>query len=461
MEKLKQFNKKAEEIAFDLNHRNKINFNISKYNTAVENGKKQYDELEKAKKRAAFLKHKILNNFDKYLIQFEDNFLKRGGKIIWAQNNKEAINEILKIAKKNLVSNVVKSKSMTTEEINLNQALKEKNIEVLETDLGEYIVQLAEEKPYHIVTPAMHKSKEDVIKLFHEKFNTSLQITPEEITNFVRGLLREKFQKANIGITGANFLIADIGAIAITENEGNGVLTMSYPKIHIVITSIEKIIPSIEDLNLFWPLLSTYGTGQNITVYNSLVLGPKQSNESDGPEQMYVVLLDNKRSQLYAEKKQYQALCCIRCGACLNACPIYKNIGGYTYNTTYSGPIGSIINPHLLDMFDYKHQSFASTLCGACSEVCPVKIPLHELLLYNRKDSVKRKFFKRQDQLGIKIWKKIILSRKRINFICGSKKNTILKIFFKKSWGIRRELPVIKEKSFNQLWKEKQKKRLK
>ena len=455
METLNQFNKEAEKIAFDLKHRDKINFNISKYDDAVIRGKEQYIDLEKAKKRAAFLKYKVINDLDKYLIQFEDNFSSRGGKVIWAQDSKEAVKEILKIVKEKSATNIVKSKSMTTEEIDLNPSLEKKKVEVLESDLGEYIVQLAGEKPYHIVTPAMHKSKEDIADLFHKKFDTPLQSTPEELTAFVRNLLREKFQVADIGITGANFLIADPGAIALTENEGNGVLSMSLPKTHIVVVGIEKIIPSIKDLDLFWPLLASHGTGQNITVYNSIVTGPKRKDEPDGPEEMYVVLLDNQRSNLLAQERQRRALSCIRCGACLNACPVYKNIGGYTYDTTYSGPIGSVINPHMLGMPNYKHQSFASSLCGKCTEVCPVKIPLHELLFVNRNESVEKGYANRMDKLSMFGWKKIMLSRKKMDLMGGKMKNRVLKYFFKKLWGSRRELPVVQEKSFNKQWKEK------
>ncbi len=455
MEKITQFNKEAEVIAFNQKHRDKINFNISKYDAAVIKGKQQFSDLEKAKKRAAYIKYKVLNDLDKYLIEFEDNFTQRGGKVIWAQDAKEAVSEILKIVKQKSTKHIVKSKSMTTEEIDLNKALEKKNVEVLESDLGEFIVQLAGEKPYHIVTPAMHKSKEDIAELFNEKFDTPAESTPEELTAFVRKILREKFQQADIGITGANFIIADPGAIAVTENEGNGVLSMSYPKTHIVVVGIEKIIPNIKDLGLFWPLLASHGTGQQVTVYNSIVMGPKQKEEKDGPEEMIVVLLDNNRSELLGKERQRRALSCIRCGACLNACPVYKNIGGYTYNTTYSGPIGSVINPNMLGMKNYKHQSFASSLCGKCTEVCPVNIPLHELLLLNRKESVEKGYTKRMEKFSMSWWKKIMLKRKRMDMFGGKRKNTILKYFFKKQWGKRRELPVVQNKSFNKLWKEK------
>jgi len=448
----KKFIKDSEKKAFDINHRNTIMFNISKYEKAVINGKKQFKDLELARNRAANIKHKVISETENYLNEFEANFIKHGGKVIWAEDSNEAIKEILKILKKHNTKKVVKSKSMTTEEIELNQSLEKNNIESLETDLGEYIVQLNNEKPYHIVTPAMHLSKEDISKLFNKKFKTPNNSTPEEITAFVRQLLREKFTEADVGITGANFLISDIGAVALTENEGNGVMSMAFPKVHIAIAGIEKLIPSLEDLNLFWPLLSTYGTGQNITVYNSIITGPKQEDELDGPDEMYVVLLDNNRTNLLAKEKQRRALSCIRCGACLNNCPVYKNIGGHSYNTTYSGPIGAVITPYLKSMDDYKHLSFASSLCGKCTDNCPVKIPLHQLLLYNRNDSIKESKIKFSEKLMMFGWKKVMLNRSLMDIVGGNLKNIAIKMFFRKAWGPRRELPKIQPKSFKKLW---------
>lgn len=454
MDTYSQFIKESGIKAFDLEHRRKINFNMAKYNSAVLQGKKQYKEIEKAKNRAGFLKYKVINDLDKYLIKFEDNFSANGGKVIWAQDKKEAIKAVQDIVKKNDIQKVVKTKSMTTEEIELNEAFNKKKIDSVETDLGEYIVQLAGEKPYHIVTPAMHKSKEDVANLFNEKFNTDKDASPEEITDYVRNLLREKFINADLCVSGANFLIADIGGISLTENEGNGMMSMSFPKIHIVVAGIEKLIPRLTDLDLFLPLLATYGTGQKISVYNSIITGPKSTDEVDGPEKMYLILLDNKRTNLLAQDRQRRALSCIRCGACLNACPVYKNIGGHTYNTTYSGPIGAVINPYMLEMKDYIHQSFASTICGKCTEVCPVKIPLHELLLVNRNEAIKKKHYSTKEKLSVLAWKKTMSSRKKMDMLGGKSKNIIFKYLYKKAWGSHRELPKIENKSFSTLWKE-------
>ncbi len=450
-----QFLLDSEALVFDKEHRRKLAYNISQYDKKVVDGKHQFDDLEVAKQRAAMLKWKVIENLDQYLVEFESNFTKRGGKVIWARNAEEAIQELLRILKKANAKTVVKAKSMTTEEIHVNEALTEEGIESIETDLGEFIVQLRGEHPYHIVTPAMHLSKEDVAKTFNEKFNMPLASTPKEITAFVRERLREKYQKADVGITGANFLIADTGSVAVTENEGNALMSISFPRIQIAIAGIEKLIPSLTDLDLFWPLLATHGTGQNITVYNSISSGPRQEGEIDGPDELYVILLDNGRTNLLASPDQRQALSCIRCGACLNACPIYKGVGGHSYGSTYSGPIGSVITPHYEGMEQFKHLSYASSLCGRCTEVCPVKIDLHKLLLYNRRDSIDQKLNPKTDNFIFYIWKKAMLNRKLMNTGGSGIKNFVLRNFFSSKWGDRRELPVIAPKSFNQLWVER------
>lgn len=442
--------------AFDLDHRRIINYNIGKYNTAVARGLSRFGNLENSKRKAHTIKWKVMENLDKLLPEFEANFQKKGGKVIWANDADEARKEILQIIQKSNAKTVIKSKSMATEEIHLNEFLEKNNIEALESDLGEYIVQLLGQKPYHIVTPAMHLSKEDIAKLFNEKFGTPIDSSPEQLTLKARELLREKYTSYDIGITGGNFLIADTGSIALTENEGNARLTTTFPKIHIAIVGIEKLVPSINDLDLFWPTLAAHGTGQNLTVYNTILSGPKQSNESDGPEEMYVILLDNGRTNLLAQKEQRQALYCIRCGACLNACPVYKNIGGHTYETTYSGPIGSIITPHMAGMKEFKHLSYASSLCGKCTEVCPVKIDIHKMLLLNRRDAVNEGLSPKTESIGWKGWKIGMSNRKKMDMVGGKFKNFLLRSFFKKSWGKHRNLPEVAEKSFSKQWQERQ-----
>ncbi|MDP1621789.1 MAG: lactate utilization protein B [Bacteroidales bacterium] len=450
----KKFLEDAEKNAFDTEHRKRLDYNIGKYDEQVEKGKNQYQNLELAKRRAANIKHKTINNLDKYLVEFENNFCKRGGKVIWAPTEKDAHREIMHIIKKAKAQVIVKQKTMVSEEVELNELFEKNKREVFETDLGEYIQQISGEKPYHIVTPAMHKSKEDVAKLFNEKFDLPADSKPEQITQFVRDKLRSEFIRADVGITGGNFLIADVGAVSLTENEGNGLLCMAFPKIHIVIVGIEKLIPSLEDLDLFLPLLAQHGTGQKITVYNNLVFGPQSEFEPDGPEEMYVVLLDNRRTELLKFKEQRKALSCIRCGACLNGCPVYKSIGGHAYNSTYSGPIGSVISPHFLGMKEYNHLSFASTLCGKCTEVCPVKIPLHELLLRNRNEAASRKYISFSWRTIISAWKLVMLHRWMIDKPSAGLKNKMINRFGQKKWGSRRTLPKIASKSFKEKWKE-------
>src|SRR6188508_1476670 len=291
--------KSADKTA-DREHRRKINFNIGKYNAVVPKGKEQFINVNLAREKAKNLKWKAIENLDKMLESFEAKITKRGAKVIWAEDAKQALEEIGKICAEKNCKTLVKSKSMVTEEIHLNKFLEAQGIESVETDLGEYIQQLDGEPPYHIVTPAMHKSKEDVAKLFAEKLGTDPKATPEEMTLTARRILREKYVQAEVGVTGANFIIADIGGIAVTENEGNARLSCAFPKTHIVITGIEKMIPSMTDLALFWPLLSTFGTGQQLTVYNTILTGPRQAGEPDGPEEMYVILLDNGRTNILA-----------------------------------------------------------------------------------------------------------------------------------------------------------------
>jgi L-lactate dehydrogenase complex protein LldF len=393
---------------------------------------------------------------DLHLTQFENQITKRGAKVFWAEDSEQALSFIGEICKEKSCKSLVKSKSMATEEIHLNAYLESIGVESVETDLGEYIQQLDGEAPYHIVTPAMHKSKEDVAKLFAEKLGTDINMTPEELTLVARKNLREKYTQAEIGVTGANFIISDIGAIAVTENEGNARLSAAWPKTHIVIVGIEKVIPSINDLGLFWPLLSTFGTGQQVTVYNSIISGPKKEDETDGPEEMYVILLDNGRTELLANAKSREALYCIRCGACLNACPVYKNIGGHAYETTYSGPIGSVITPHLRGMHDYKHLSYASSLCGNCTEVCPVKINLHELLLDNRREAVIEGESSFAEKFAWKMWKQASLSRTLMNQGNAPIKNWVINKMFK-GWSDKRAPLEFPKKTFNQLWKEQHK----
>ncbi len=438
----------------DLEHKRKLAFNINKYNESVVKGKRQFADLDYARRKAKNVKWKTIEHLDQYLEEFEKKFTSRGGKVIWAETAADAQQAVLQICKEKNTRQVVKSKSMVTEEIHLNDFLAEHGIESVETDLGEYIQQLDGEAPYHIVTPAMHKSKEDVARVFYEKLGTEPNLAPKEITQIARKNLREKYITAEVGITGGNFLLADIGGVCVTENEGNGRLTTAFPPTHIAIVGIEKMLPSVNDLHLFWPLLATYGTGQNVTVYNTIFTGARKDNESDGPDDMYVIILDNGRTNLL-RKEVRESMYCIRCGSCLNACPVYKNIGGHAYGATYSGPIGSVITPHMKGMEEFKHMSYASSLCGNCTEVCPLKINIHEMLLENRIISVTENLNGFTENAAWKVWKQSMMNRKLLNLGRSGLKNKVVNMVFKDSWAQNRSGVQFAEKSFNKMWKER------
>ncbi len=448
-----EFLQAAEAIVFDLDYRKRITDNIANYEAAFVKGLEQYSNLELARERAAFIKWKVTENLDKYLIEFEASVMRRGGKVIWAHDVETAQNEIEQIMNRVQAKTIVKSKSMVCEEIELNKFLRKKGLSVYETDLGEYIVDMAGEAPFHIVTPAMHKNTKDIAKLLNEKISSSLDADAAELSNDVRNELRDKFLNADVGITGANFLIADSGMVSITENEGNARLAFTFAKTHIVIAGIEKVIPTVNDLDLFFPMLASYGTGQKITAYNSIV-GPRNNDDDDYTGNFFVILIDNGRSNLLAQAEQRQALGCIKCGACLNVCPVFKNIGGHTYDTVYNGPIGSVTSIHTNGIKEFKHLSFASPLCGKCTDICPVKIDIHNHLVRNRRDIINAGDTTGGEKLVWFTWKKMMQNRKTMNKGV-SIKNFMLKQFFKTSWGERREFPKVAEKSFNQLWRER------
>ena len=386
-----QFKSDAERLTHDLRHRSLIANALSKYEVARDAKRSKFQSWEDARQLAAETKWEAVNHLDRHLEEFARNAEKRGTKVHWAGNAQQAREIILGIVQAKQAHSIIKSKVMTGEEIHLNEALEKAGMSVVESDLGEYIVQLRHEAPYHFVFPAMHLSRGEISDLFEKELGTAKTDSPEELTMIARRVLRDKYVTADIGISGANFAIAETGMISITENEGNARLTCALPKVHIALLGIEKVLPRLEDLALFLPMLSTAGAGQALTGYNTMYGGPRQEGEADGPEEFHVVLLDNNRTTLLADPEQRDALHCIRCGACLNVCPIYRNIGGHSYGTTYQGPIGSVITPHLRGLQTWKHLSTASSLCGACTEVCPVKVNLHHHLLQNRRNAAAQK----------------------------------------------------------------------
>jgi len=440
---------------FDLEHRRKINFNMGRYHQAVAKGVQDYKDLELARDRAAGIRWQAVEELEKNLLRFEARAKEHGVKVVWARDAKEANQAVWEVVQRHKTRLVVKSKSMVTEEIHLNQFLDQQGVEVVETDLGEYIQQLDGEPPYHIVTPAMHKSKEDVAELFHRKLGTDPQASPEALTSHARNLLRNKYVEAGVGITGANFLLADSGGVCVTENEGNARMSTTFVKAHLVLAGIEKVVGSVQDLDLLWPLLASRGTGQQMTAYNTVFWGPRRATESDGPMEMTVVLLDNGRTKLLADPALRSSLHCIRCGACLNACPVYKNIGGHSYGATYSGPIGKVITPHLQPMEAFGHLSQASSLCGNCTEVCPVRIPLHQHILLNRKQAAESPRSSSLQHLMWKSWSRAMLHRPLLDMVGGRTKSWFMRQFMGRAWGDRRSLPAPASLSFMQRWRQR------
>ena len=452
-----KFLKDSAEKSFDQDHREIMQQHVDQYNYAFEEAKHKFYNLENSKKKANLIKWTAIENLDHYLVDFETNFTKRGGKVIWANDAQEALEEINKIIDLHEAKLVVKAKSIATEEIGLSKFLEKESVELVETDLAEFLIQFSSQQPSYMSTPAPHLRLADIVQHFHEKYEMPIDATAEQLLEKVRMLLREKYSQADIGITGADFLIADTGNIAITENEGNARLAATFPKVHIAIAGIEKILPNLLDIDLFWPLLSSHETGQNLKTYNSILSGPRQSREADGPEEMYVILLDNGRSKLLAEKEQRQGLYCISCGSCLNVCPVYQNIGAQTYNSRHQGPIGSLIAPHAEGFKKFKHLSQASTLCGKCTEVCPVGIDIHNMLLLNRRKAVELNQVASSEKSAWKRFTYALKRRKVLDFFGVKFKNFLFGYFFKKPWGAHRDLPKMADKSFSKQWKEQEK----
>lgn len=404
-----QFHADSDVTTRDVPRRAFIRKALRGYEVKRDETKATFTDWQQARNAASAIKFEGVNNLDRCLEDFERNFTARGGKVYWASNAQQAREYILKLAAEKNVHSIVKSKAMTSEEIHLNPALEEAGYKVVESDLGEFIQQLMHEPPYHFVFPCMHLKRDEISALFEREIGSAKTDSPEELTMIARRFLRRTYLEADMGISGANFIVADTGMISITENEGNARLTVALPKIHVALVGIEKVVPRLADLALLHPMLGTAGTGQHMTCYNSMYGGPKQSEEADGPDEFHVILLDNHRTRLLADPEQRDALHCIRCGACLNVCPIFKNIGGHAYGTTYQGPIGSVITPHFRGLQDWKHLSGASSLCGACTETCPVKIDIHHHLLHNRRNAAKEK-----PQPGEKwLWRAFVFLMKR------------------------------------------------
>jgi L-lactate dehydrogenase complex protein LldF len=408
------------------------------------------------------IKEHTLANLDLYLEQLEERVLKAGGKVHWAETASDARDIVVQIARAAKCQRAVKSKSMTSEEIHLNSALEQAGIEITETDFGEFIIQLAGERPSHLVAPAVHHTRESIARILSDHSGTPLPDDARVLAMAGRKLLRDKFQRADLGITGVNFAVAETGSIVLITNEGNGRMTTTCPRVHIAIVGMEKVIPRFMDLPVFLKLLARAATGQTLSVYTTIITGPRRAGEKDGPEEFHLVILDNGRSKILGSAFR-ESLQCIRCGACLNACPVYRRIGGHAYGGVYSGPIGSILTPLYDSVSENPHLPHASSLCGACQAACPVKINIPHMLLGLRAlqhDAAPS----RLENIGYGIWKQILL-RPWLYRVTLRLARLALRPWIKdgwlsrlpgpgSGWTVARDFPAPAGRSFRRCWRE-------
>ena len=425
-------------------------------------------DWEEMQARARAIKAHTIDNLDHYLELVETSVSATGGRVFFATDAAAATQYVIDLARSKNVRLVIKSKSMVSEELDLNHHLVEAGIEPVETDLGEFIIQLAEETPYHIIAPAIHKTREQITALFEEKLHTPRHENAVDLAGEARTQLREKFLGADMGITGANFVVAETGTLVLVTNEGNGRMCTSMPRIHVAITGMEKIIPSMEDLGIFLRLLIRSATGQRISSYVTAVTGPRAADDEDGPEEFHLVIVDNGRSRLLADPQLRESLYCIRCGACMNACPVYRKVGGHAYGWVYPGPIGAVISPMLTRLSDAKDLPYASTLCGACREVCPVRINIPRMLLYLRKELVQGETYPREknvstiEKLAMRGWRLAVAN----SFTLGvanklarlvqrplMRSRLLTRLTPLSGWTRYRTLPVIASRPFRARWR--------
>ena len=360
-------------------------------------------DLQESRTAAAAIRDLVLNDLEHWLLQFEQHATARGAIVHWAESGEEANRIVAEIAAQHNVRTAAKSKSMVSEECGLNEALELAGVKVMETDLGEYILQLSHEAPSHIVAPVVHKNKEQISDLFAEKHGLPRKTGIADLCREAREVLRPAFLNADMGISGGNFLVAETGSVLIVTNEGNGRLVTTLPRVHVAITGIEKVVPTLEDVTTLLRLLPRSATGQSITNYVSVLTGIKNKEDHDGPEHFHIILLDNGRSSLIGSEMQ-EMLRCIRCGACMNHCPVYQNIGGHAYGWVYPGPMGSILTPLLSGLGKSPDLPNASTFCGACAAVCPVKIPLPDLLRKLREKQMEQGMKSRRETFFLRVW---------------------------------------------------------
>jgi L-lactate dehydrogenase complex protein LldF len=405
------------------------------------------------------VKHHVLTHLDRYLEEAEARLLGNGAHVHWAEDAAEAHDIVGRLVTRYGVRRIVKAKSMLTEELGLNPYLEGRGIQVRETDLGEYIIQLLGQPPSHIIAPAIHLGLDDCRRLFTERFGTPPDASPEELAAAARAALRADFLAADLGISGANFLAADTGTLALIENEGNIRLSTSAPRVHVALVGIEKLVPRLEDLSAFLQLTSRSATGQTIGNYVSLISGPRAAQDPDGPDALHVVFVDNGRSRLLSDDVAWEALRCVRCGACANICPVYRQTGGHAYGFTYSGPIGAILAPGLLGLEEAMPLPYASSLCGACAGVCPVRIPIPRLLLYWRRRAVEAGLVPVTERLGMRGYAAaaehavaFAAAGALLRWVPWEAGGRALPVLG--GWAGERTAPELSERSFRSLWRE-------
>lgn len=426
------------------------------------------DEWNHLRERARRIKEHAIESLDHYLGEFASKVEQLGGHVFWARDAKEANAYITQLARERGVKLAVKSKSMMTEEIELNHAFAHAGVEAVETDLGEYIVQLAGERPSHIIAPAIHKTRGDVADLFAMKLGVERTEEIEQMTALARRVLRNKFASAGMGVTGANFAVAETGTLVLVENEGNIRLTTSLPRVHVALMGIEKVIPRLEDLSVFLRLLPRSASGQKMSSYVSFITGVKNSASDEGPEELHIVILDNGRVDILANEHLRESLYCIRCGACLNACPVYQKIGGHAYGWIYPGPIGAVLTPQLVGRERAANLPFASSLCGACRDVCPIKINIPDMLLHLRHEikdggdgeagprGILDRARKLIESIGVKAWRtamKTPAGYDRAARLARLAQNALgYKALPLSRWTGTRDLPPLPARSFREEW---------
>ena len=420
-----------------------------------------FPDGEQLRDRARQIKEATLQSLDRHLGELVDNVERHGGQVHYATTDAEARQIVLDIAGRTGAIMAVKSKSMATEEIHLNEALERAGVTPVETDLGEYIIQLAHERPSHIIAPAIHKTKGQVADLFSHEFKRPVEADPEVLTKIARGELREKFLQADLGITGANFAVADTGTVVLVTNEGNGRMVTSLPRVHVAVMGVEKVVPSLTDLMVFLAILAKSATGQKLSVYTTLVRGPRRAGELEGPEEFHLVLLDNGRiAQLGGPLRE--ALYCLRCGACLNVCPVYRQIGGHAYGYTYPGPIGILLTAMLEGSRSVKDLAHASSLCGACADACPVRIDIPRMLIELRREVREQQIAPWVERVAFKVLARVLM--RPALYRLAAKAGRLLQRPFARDgaisrlpfclgdWTSTRDLPAVASRTFQERW---------